>query len=98
MPHSETFKAVQVDCDGHLLCPHCGETYGMEEGDVPVVVGPDRDEYDSPAGTRGGWIETRGVCSCCGHTYSLVIANHKGALCLLVAATGYDRGQDSHAE
>jgi hypothetical protein len=33
---------------------------------VSVMVHPDRDDYDSPVGTRGGY------------TFSLIIGNHKG--------------------
>lgn len=69
-------------CEGHggevtIYCPH-GQ--GLEAGDR-FVTHADRDEYDSPAGTRGGWAEAR--CSCtCGVQYRLIIANHKGDLVL----------------
>ena len=83
-----TYAPVRVDVDGNVCCAACGETYGMEAGETVHAVGPDRDEYDSPAGSRGGWIETRGDCSCCGQRYSFIVGNHKGALCLRIAALG----------
>jgi hypothetical protein len=51
---------------GCVKCPHCGEVGGMEDGDQPDEIGPDRDEFDSPSGTRGGWTSFRGDCSNCG--------------------------------
>ena len=43
-----------------------------------VTVQPDRDRYDSPIGTRGGYISIELHCPY-GHDFDLVIANHKGA-------------------
>jgi hypothetical protein len=39
---------------------------------------PDRDEYVSPVGTRGGFVKIDLSCSA-GHRFDLVIGNHKGA-------------------
>lgn len=41
-------------------------------------VFPDRDDYDSPIGTRGGYVQIDLQCSD-GHHFALVIGNHKGA-------------------
>ncbi|MFF3934209.1 hypothetical protein [Streptomyces hirsutus] len=43
-----------------------------------MTVHPDRDEYASPIGTRGGLVEIRMWCAG-GHAFQLVVANHKGA-------------------
>jgi hypothetical protein len=82
------YQPIRVNEYGWAVCPACGEVDGMEDGDTIYAVGPDRDEYDSPARTRGGWVETRGTCSMCGHIYSLVIGNHKGALAVMIASLG----------
>lgn len=68
-------------------CPQCEppqqgvDRYGME-GYGPdheaVTVHPDRDEYESPMGTRGGRVEIKLTCVY-GHYFTLIIANHKGA-------------------
>ena len=68
-----------------VLCPLCGEV-GVEQGHSDrddqeqdaVTVHPDRDEYESPIFTRGGYTEIRLWCSA-GHRFALIIANHKGA-------------------
>lgn len=78
------YMPAVVDPCGRLACPVCGETHGMEDGDDVYAAGPDLDAYDSPSGTRGGWIETRGFCSCCSWRYLLVVANHKGSLTIFV--------------
>lgn len=69
-----------------VLCPKCTDRqpnidrcdpngeYGRDE--IAVTVHPDRDEYDSPAGTRGGYVEIRLTCGF--HDFSLLIGNHKG--------------------
>jgi len=64
-----------------LLCPECGEM-GIDRPDLggdhaSVTVHPDRDDYDSPVGTRGGYVRIDLVC-CAGHAFSLIIGNHKG--------------------
>ena len=82
------YLAVSVDNAGYVHCPACGEKHGMEGGDTVYDAGLDCDEYDSPAGTRGGWIATQGHCGHCGQRFSFVIGNHKGMLCLQIAALG----------
>jgi hypothetical protein len=65
--------------DGELLCPTCGAEV-LEFGESrDVVVHPDRDEYDSPIGSRGGWTSFDIYCHGCGW-FSLVIAQHKGSI------------------
>lgn len=81
-----------------LHCPHCGPVeYGVDRnwdcesadggeysGDHDAVIThPDRDEYDSPMGTRGGWTEIKYYCGR-GHAFRLLIGNHKGAEFLCV--------------
>jgi hypothetical protein len=44
----------------------------------PGAIQPDRDGYDSPIGTRGGYVSVALGCGA-GHEFYLVIANHKGA-------------------
>jgi hypothetical protein len=79
------YRSLSLTSDDRLRCPHCGSPDGMEDGDTVYATGPDHDAYDSPAGTRGGWLELRGICSLCRTPFSLVIGNHKGMLCLNVA-------------
>lgn len=43
-----------------------------------VTVHPDRDDYDSPIGTRGGFTQIDLTCPA-GHKFALIIANHKGS-------------------
>jgi hypothetical protein len=43
-----------------------------------VTLEPDRDGYDSPIATRGGYVSI-GLSCPDGHEFDLVIANHKGA-------------------
>jgi hypothetical protein len=42
-----------------------------------ISVHPDRDQYASPLGTRGGFLGVALTCAD-GHRFDLVIANHKG--------------------
>lgn len=65
-----------------LHCPVCGddcvEQMGPGGGDhTAVTVHPDRDSYDSPIGTRGGYVAVQLFCPA-GHGFDLIIANHKG--------------------
>jgi hypothetical protein len=62
-----------------LRCPECGEDCVERLGgdDASVTVVSDRDEYDSPIGTRGGFVCVKLFCST-GHGFDLIIANHKG--------------------
>lgn len=46
--------------------------------EASVTVHPDNDSYDSPFGTRGGYVEVRMWCAG-GHAFRLIVANHKGA-------------------
>lgn len=64
------------DQSGYLLCPWCKEPTIEDMGDI--LVFPDLDGYDSPAGTRGGYIRADLSC-CCGAQLSLFTGNHKGA-------------------
>jgi hypothetical protein len=63
-------------------CPDCGSPDidrdpGQRDHDA-ITVHPDRDNYDSRIGTRGGYAQ---VALCCtrGHAFNLILANHKGA-------------------
>jgi hypothetical protein len=66
-----------------LSCPLCGADE-VEQGPragpdhTAVTVQPDRDGYDGPVGTRGGYVSIALDCAA-GHAFELVIANHKGA-------------------
>jgi hypothetical protein len=66
-----------------LHCPVCHSAdveQGLRSGGdhAAVTVQPDRDSYDSPIGTRGGYLSVTLSCAD-GHDFDLVIANHKGA-------------------
>ncbi|MBD0671646.1 hypothetical protein [Streptomyces sp. CBMA156] len=65
-----------------LMCPACGDEIIDRANRGPdhesVTVSPDRDEYDSPLGTRGGYVRIDLECSG-GHSFAFVIGNHKGA-------------------
>lgn len=68
----------------HLLCPYCGdeiEQWGNGDGgdETAVTIHSDRDAYDSPAGTRGGYVEIRLECTSGEHRFRMLSANHKGA-------------------
>ncbi|MGW7609185.1 hypothetical protein ACWGKW_18300 [Streptomyces sp. NPDC054766] len=65
-----------------LKCPACGIDE-IERADVvgdheAVTVHPDRDDYDSPLGTRGGYVRVDLTCSD-GHGFAFIMGNHKGA-------------------
>ncbi|MET7303775.1 hypothetical protein [Embleya sp. NPDC005575] len=85
-PHSEI--VVPVDSrqlsgvtQWQLRCPSCGassiDRAGIGPDHESIVVHPDRDDYDSPLGTRGGYVRIDLVCST-GHEFAFVIGNHKG--------------------
>lgn len=65
-----------------LHCPECGqpsvdrEPLGRDH--EAVTLHPDRDDYDSPIDTRGGYLHLDLRCVS-GHTFALIIGNHKGA-------------------
>jgi len=70
----------------HMPCPECrkrgveqawpeGDGYGLDHR--AVTVHPDRDAYDSPVGTRGGYTQADLRCPA-GHYLALIVANHKG--------------------
>jgi hypothetical protein len=66
-----------------LCCPVCGAPeveQGLQSGGdhTAVTIQPDRDRYDSPIGTRGGYVSIALECGA-GHEFYLVTANHKGA-------------------
>jgi hypothetical protein len=52
---------------------------------LSVTLAPDRDDYDSPAGTRGGYVRIDLHCPGDHHS-SLIIGNHKGAEILTMVA------------
>ncbi|UYB40587.1 hypothetical protein SLV14_003233 [Streptomyces sp. Je 1-4] len=64
-----------------LKCPACGieEVEQAEAGGdhEAVTVHPDRDDYDSPLGTRGGYVSVELSCAA-GHGFDFIISNHKG--------------------
>lgn len=64
-----------------LNCPRCGDQMidreNWEPDHLAVTVHPDRDQRDSPLGTRGGYVQVDLQCSE-GHHFALIIANHKG--------------------
>lgn len=65
-----------------LKCPACGDG-AVERADVAgdheaVTVQPDRDDYESPLGTRGGYLRVDLECSD-GHGFAFIMGNHKGA-------------------
>ena len=75
-----------------LACPECGSgSVDRHGGDAAAVtVHPDRDHYDSPIGTRGGYVSVALLCPA-GHGFDLIIANHKGAEFIGIVPAG-DRG------
>lgn len=64
-----------------LMCPACGiceverAADGGDHG--AVTVQPDRDDYDSPLGTRGGYVRVDLTCAA-GHGFAFIVGNHKG--------------------
>jgi hypothetical protein len=74
-----------------LRCPECGEI-GVEQmgrgGDhEAVTLHPDRDAYESPINTRGGYVRIELFCPS-GHGFDLIIANHKGAEVIGIVPVG----------
>ncbi|RJL21027.1 hypothetical protein [Bailinhaonella thermotolerans] len=65
-----------------LHCPRCHSPDLDREPPGPdhraVTLHPDRDEYHSPIGTRGGYVHIALACAY-GHEFAVVLANHKGA-------------------
>jgi hypothetical protein len=65
-----------------LQCPACGSDAVDrvdETGDhEAVTVQPDRDDYESPLGNRGGYVRVDLTCSD-GHGFAFIMGNHKGA-------------------
>jgi hypothetical protein len=59
-----------------IHCPVC-LTCQIEDHDNTAIVHEDRDEYDSPAGTRGGYVEIPLECIM-GHQIAVLVGNHKG--------------------
>ncbi|WP_097882709.1 hypothetical protein [Streptomyces sp. st140] len=84
-PHEEIMVPSHMDGTGvrwQLMCPGCG-TQNVENANYApdhevISVQPDRDEYDSPIGTRGGYVSVDLECDA-GHSFALVVGNHKGA-------------------
>lgn len=68
--------------DGFIICPICGSNTIDRRGRVPdheaVTVHPDRDGYDSPVDTRGGYLQIDLQCFSCEARLALIVANHKG--------------------
>jgi hypothetical protein len=75
---------TRPDADQMISCPSCGDTSSIDrwpptgKDHEAVTVHPDADRYDSPIGTRGGYVQIDLVCGC-GQLFALVIGNHKGA-------------------
>jgi hypothetical protein len=65
-----------------LMCPACGtdavDRAASSSDEESVTVHPDRDGYDSPIGTRGGYVRIDLTCAQ-GHGFALVVGNHKGS-------------------
>jgi hypothetical protein len=61
-----------------LGCPACGDDCVEQIGHggdlAAVTVQPDRDGYDSPIGTRGGYVRVELFCPA-RHGFDLIIAN-----------------------
>lgn len=70
LPKVKTVK-VAGDC---VNCPTC--TDALIHFQTPIQH-PDHDDYDSPAGTRGEWLEIPAGCEC-GARLTLILSNHKG--------------------
>jgi hypothetical protein len=86
MSNAEILEPAQLPGSAaawQLSCPACGAAE-IEQGSrsgpdhTAVTIQPDRDGYDSPIGTRGGFVSIALDCAA-GHAFELVIANHKGA-------------------
>ncbi|MFF4407217.1 hypothetical protein [Streptomyces sp. NPDC001404] len=86
-PHSEILVPVphaegSWNMRWQLACPACGSDVVDRAGYAPdheaVTVHPDRDEYDSPLGTRGGYVRIDLECGE-GHGFAFIVGNHKGA-------------------
>lgn len=89
MPMSHAEILVPAESTGgswnmrwQLNCPACGND-AVDRADVAddheaVTVQPDRDDYDSPLGTRGGYLRVDLTCSN-GHGFAFIMGDHKGA-------------------
>ncbi|MFH8842543.1 hypothetical protein [Streptomyces sp. NPDC017868] len=84
-PHAEVFVPRTMGGTGlkwQLMCPECGsenvENANYAPDHAVMTIHPDRDDYDSPIGTRGGFVSVSLECDA-GHAFSLVVGNHKGA-------------------
>lgn len=81
-----TIRATRDRGGIQLRCPECDEINIDRGAYFGSIVGPDEgvttfwdeDEYQSPAGTRGGYIQIDMHCAE-GHSFSLFIGNHKGS-------------------
>ncbi|MEY9895671.1 hypothetical protein ABIA31_009361 [Catenulispora sp. MAP5-51] len=69
-----------------LRCPFCGDNTidrnvnGEYVDDHEAVsVHPDQDKYESPIGTRGGFVSISMLCAACCRGFDFVVANHKGS-------------------
>lgn len=88
----ETRPKAEWQIEWCLLCPECGDSC-VEQGagggadHTAVEVHPDRDAYDSPIGTRGGFVRVKLFCPS-GHGFDLIIANHKGSEAIAVVPAG----------
>jgi hypothetical protein len=76
------FAPHQGECKWQVCCPMCQNENVDRDGEggdhTAVTTHEDNDEYGCPLGTRGGWTEVRYTCGN-GHSFSLLVANHKGA-------------------
>ncbi|MFC8447625.1 hypothetical protein [Kitasatospora sp. NPDC057223] len=92
--HAEVLQPHDVRLPGtrqwQVHCPRCAEP-SIDRGTInedgtlsqggdheAVTVHPDRDNYDGPIETRGGYVEVALYCGA-GHAFQLIVANHKGA-------------------
>lgn len=84
-PQSVDFRGENTIAVWEILCPTCGncveqfDTSGFGGDHGAVTIHPDRDDYDSPIGTRGGYVQIDLECAGGAHVFSLVSANHKGS-------------------
>lgn len=65
-----------------VQCPVCAtsnvEREPFMDDDASVTLHPDKDDYASPIGTRGGFVEVNLACES-QHRFQIIVANHKGA-------------------
>jgi hypothetical protein len=101
LPVAESRTAPGMHWLLHVPCPECGApgvaqtgpgAYGRDH--EAVTVHPDRDKYDSPIGTCGGYTQIDLRCAL-GHRFALIIANHKSDEYIGTVTASRAAGQDS---